>query len=155
MFTNERLFTIQAFTITRVHCIWFIWKNVFPIKSLGFPWSFLVNHMFDLVFFTTNVSSESIVSGFQPSMGPRGKYCQCWTIYKHLQCSVFLRNLTVDLDLCCCSARIRVACWLRKPPAEPDIWGAWRDEAYNEKRMLFITLLAPWPGSKLDEKSAF
>ena len=55
------------------------------------------------------------------------------------------KNLTVDLDLCCCRARIRVACWLRKPPAEPDIWGAWRDEAYNEKRMLFITLLAPWP----------
>ena len=23
MFTNERLFTIQAFTFTRVHCIWF------------------------------------------------------------------------------------------------------------------------------------
>ena len=23
MFTNERLFTIQAFTITRVHCKWF------------------------------------------------------------------------------------------------------------------------------------
>ena len=30
MFTNERLFTIQAFTITRVHCTW-IWEN----KILG------------------------------------------------------------------------------------------------------------------------
>ena len=27
------------------------------------------------------------------------------------------------------------------------------NEAYNEKRMLFITLLATWPGSRLDEKS--
>ena len=27
------------------------------------------------------------------------------------------------------------------------------DEAYNEKIMLVITLLAPWPGSRLDEKS--
>lgn len=56
--------------------------------------------------------------------------------------SGWARNLTVDLDLCCCSARIRVACCLGEPPAAPDIWGAWRDEAYNESRMLFITSLA-------------
>ena len=49
------------------------------------------------------------------------------TLVQRLGSRTFLGNvlhLTGDLDLCCCSARIRVACCLGEPPAAPDIWGA-------------------------------
>ena len=40
MFTNERLFTIQAFTITRVHCIYIVIDNLLDLQLIINPMPF-------------------------------------------------------------------------------------------------------------------
>ena len=51
MFTNERLFTIQAFTITRVHCIHnyiLCMVRIFMNQTLAHNWQFSVQQGFAL-----------------------------------------------------------------------------------------------------------
>ena len=75
---------------------------------------------------------QSVLSETTPRLQSKSGKFNTQFFFCPRMASAFLRNLTVDLDLCCCSARIRVACCWGEPPAAPDIWGAWKDEAYNE-----------------------
>ena len=49
MFTNERLFTIQAFTITRVHCISTSGKVKMMIKNIASKSKYIIGFSFDLI----------------------------------------------------------------------------------------------------------
>ena len=63
------------------------------------------------------LESDSFAQGSKQAMANMQNFTPCAVS------RIIRRNRGVDLDLCCCSARIRVACSLARTPVEPDRWG--------------------------------